>query len=278
MLTKEFGPGSVNELTVTTTPEMGVTHLGPGSPALLSTPWMISWMEKAAQRLLATHLDPEYGSVGYRVDVRHLAATSIGATIRVRAVVSQVTGKRVVFSVEAFNEREKIGEGWHERVIIEKKRFSKATSIEERLRSLKIDLPQAGSAIGNYLPAVLHRGLLYVSGQLPRREGRTEFSGTVGVNLTVEQGYEAARLCALNALSVARQHLSDLSLICGVLRVAGFVRSAPDFGDQPAVVNGASDLFVQLLGEAGKHSRIAVGVAELPAGAAVELEVVFKVD
>jgi enamine deaminase RidA (YjgF/YER057c/UK114 family) len=148
------------------------------------------------------------------------------------------------------------------------------TTVQARLDALGLALP------GPYPPhdpldaVVVHGGRARTSGQLPRdHDGAVVHSGVVGRDLTVEQGAEAARWCALNALSVLRAHLGDLDRIERVLTVLGFVASAPGFVEQPTVVDGASRLLHEVFGEAGRHSRSAIGVAALPRGGAVEIEV-----
>jgi enamine deaminase RidA (YjgF/YER057c/UK114 family) len=148
------------------------------------------------------------------------------------------------------------------------------TTVQARLDALGLALP------GPYPPhdpldaVVVHGGRARTSGQLPRdHDGALVHRGVVGRDLTVEQGAEAARWCALNALSVLRAHLGDLDRIERVLTVLGFVASAPGFVEQPTVVDGASRLLHEVFGEAGRHSRSAIGVAALPRGSAVEIEV-----
>lgn len=277
MVKEGFAPGVSASVTVTTTPEMGITHLGAQATPLFSTPSMIGLMERASNQLLASYLESGEGSVGVRVDVRHLAATPIGMKVTAKSTLTAVEGRRLSFTVEAFNEQEKIGEGTHQRVVIQKERFARGKAVEERLREMGIELPSPPKPAGNYVPAVASRGLLFVSGQIPRDRGEMKYSGRIGSELTPEQGYQAARLCAINSLSAAREVLGDLGKIRRVVRLAGFVRSAEGFSGQPAVVNGASDFFGELFQEQGSHARIAVGVNELPAGAAVELEVTFEV-
>jgi len=121
---------------------------------------------------------------------------------------------------------------------------------------------------------VIHGGTARTSGQLPRIDGRLTCTGTLGLDVSVEQGAEAARVCALNALSVLRAALGTLDRVQRVLTVTGFVASVPAFHEQPAVVDGASRVLVEVFGEAGRHTRSAVGVAALPRGGAVEIEVI----
>lgn len=142
---------------------------------------------------------------------------------------------------------------------------------QQRLDSLGISLPTPPAAAGNYLPVVMNDGWIFVSGQLPVSEGRITCTGKVGEDVTLEDAYQAARLCAINALGLLNQAAGGLDAI-QILRVGGFVASAKGFTSQPKVINGASDLLVEVLGNRGKHARAAVGVAELPLGAAVEVE------
>ena len=124
---------------------------------------------------------------------------------------------------------------------------------------------------------VVHAGIARTSGQLPRIEGRLTCIGTLGVDVTVEEGAQAARVCALNALSVLREALGTLDRIERVLTVTGFVACAPGFAQQPAVVDGASAVLYEIFGDAGRHTRSAIGVAALPRGGAVEIEVTVAV-
>jgi enamine deaminase RidA (YjgF/YER057c/UK114 family) len=148
---------------------------------------------------------------------------------------------------------------------------------EERLLALGLTLPEPPEPAGAYLRARRTGDLLFVAGQLPIAGGKMKYSGKVGKNLNLEEGYEAARLCALNALSVLKAELGSLDRIAHLVRVTGFVCSAEGFTDQAKVVNGASELFNEVLGESGRHARMAIGVNELPLGAAVELEVIAEV-
>jgi enamine deaminase RidA (YjgF/YER057c/UK114 family) len=149
---------------------------------------------------------------------------------------------------------------------------------EERLRQLGLELPEPARPVANYVPAVRAGKLVFVSGQLCLVKGEVTYRGKVGAELTVEQGYEAARLATLNALAVLRAELGDLDRVRRVVRVFGAVNSAPGFNRQPQVVNGASDLLVEVFGEAGRHARTAVGVSELPMDSAVEVELTVEVD
>lgn len=150
--------------------------------------------------------------------------------------------------------------------------------IEARLRELGIDLPAAAPAVANYVPFVVSGNLVFVSGQLPMENGRPAVLGRLGAGVTVEEGARAARLCALNLLAQVKAACGgDLDRVKRVVRLTGFVASAPDFTDQPKVVNGASDTMVEVLGEAGRHARVAVGATSLPLNAAVEIDGIFEV-
>jgi len=150
--------------------------------------------------------------------------------------------------------------------------------IVARLKQLGLTLPEAPAPVANYVPAARSGSVLYVSGQIPLEGGKPQFIGKLGREFTVEQGQQAARLCALNVLAQVSVALGgDLDRVVRCVRVGGFVNCMPEFGDQPQVVNGASDLFVAVFGDAGRHARAAVGCASLPRGVAVEVEAVFEV-
>ncbi len=149
--------------------------------------------------------------------------------------------------------------------------------VEEKLRQLGIALPPAPAPAANYAPYAMSGGLLFIAGQLPKDDSGLQFAGKLGGGVSIEDGQRAARLCALNILAQAKAALGDLDRIALCLRLNGFVNSTPDFTDQPSVINGASDLIGEVLGEAGVHSRIAVSCASLPMGAAVEIDAVFAV-
>ncbi|WP_433792521.1 RidA family protein [Actinoplanes sp. CA-252034] len=145
-----------------------------------------------------------------------------------------------------------------------------------RLTELGLTLPAVVAPVGSYVPAVQSGSYVYTSGQLPFVDGKLPQTGKVGDGVTVEEAAGLARLCALNALA-AIDALVGLGRVVKIVKVVGFVASAPGFTGQPAVINGASDLFAAVLGEQGRHARSAVGVAELPLGAPVEVEVVAEV-
>ncbi|HET9517560.1 MAG TPA: RidA family protein [Actinoplanes sp.] len=146
-----------------------------------------------------------------------------------------------------------------------------------RLAELGLTLPKVVPPLAAYLPAVQSGNHVYVSGQLPMVDGALPLTGKVGAEVTAEQGAELARVCALNVLA-AVDALVGLGRITKIVKVTGFVAAAPGFTALPAVVNGASQLFGDVLGELGRHARSAVGVAELPLGAPVEVDAVIEVD
>ncbi len=150
---------------------------------------------------------------------------------------------------------------------------------EHRLADLGIELPPVPPAAGLYAPAVRSGSQLYISGQVPRAADGSGVAavGKLGHDITVEEGAALARVCALQALAIARAELGSLDRVVRVVRVAGYVASAPGFTGHPAVINGASQLLLDVFGEAGRHARIAIGVAELPAGVPVEVEFLFDV-
>lgn len=152
-----------------------------------------------------------------------------------------------------------------------------AGRIEARLKELKIELPQAAAPVANYVPTVRSGDLLFVAGQICQWNGERRFIGKLGRDVTLEQGQEAARLCALNILAQAKAALGDLDRVLRCVRVGAFINGTDDFTKQPQVANGASDLFVEVLGDAGRHARAAVGVNALPGGVAVEVDAVFEV-
>jgi enamine deaminase RidA (YjgF/YER057c/UK114 family) len=148
---------------------------------------------------------------------------------------------------------------------------------EEKLTSLGLELPEAPKPVATYVPAVQTGNLLFLSGVLPMRNGQLAFTGKLGRDVTVPEGIEAAKVAILNALAIAKQELGSLDRITRVVKVVGHVASADGFAEQPQVLNGASDLLVAIFGEAGRHARVATGAAELPRGAAVEIEVILAV-
>ena len=151
--------------------------------------------------------------------------------------------------------------------------------LEDRLRELGYELPAVPHPAGSYVPATLAAGsLLFTAGQLPFREGQLPYTGKVDQEVSVEDAKEAARLCALNALAAARVEAGSLENVRRIVKVTGYVASAAGFNGQPEVINGASELLGDLFGEEGLHARTAVGVAELPLNAPVEIELVIELN
>ena len=153
-----------------------------------------------------------------------------------------------------------------------------AGRVDKRLAELKIGLPKAAAPVANYTPVVVAGNLAFVSGQVTVWNGEFQYKGRLGREFTVEQGQAAARLCGLNVIAQLRAALGgDLDRVKRCVKLGVFVNSADDFTDQPKVANGASDLMVELFGEAGRHARFAVGANTLPLNVAVEVDAVFEV-
>jgi enamine deaminase RidA (YjgF/YER057c/UK114 family) len=148
---------------------------------------------------------------------------------------------------------------------------------EARLSELGLQLPDVAAPLAAYVPAVKSGNLIFTAGQLPWRDGVLVATGKVGADVDPDLAKEAARFCALNALAAVRSITGDLSAVTKVVKVVGFVASAPNFTGQPDVVNGASELIGQVFGDAGAHARSAVGVASLPVDTAVEVELIVEV-
>ena len=151
------------------------------------------------------------------------------------------------------------------------------TTIESRLKDLGLVLPDAPAPVANYVPTIQVGGLLFISGQVSRKGDGQMIKGKLGAGLEIAQGREAAKVCALNVLAQAKAALGSLERIDRVVKLTGFVNAAPSFTDHPQVVNGASDLLVEVLGERGRHTRSAVGMSSLPIDAAVEVEAILAV-
>lgn len=152
-----------------------------------------------------------------------------------------------------------------------------AGKIDTRLQELGIELPVAATPAANYIPFVISGRLIFVAGQITLLNGNIEYIGKIGADLTVDEGYQAARLCGLNLLAQAKAAAGgDLDNIARVVKLGGFVNSAPGFTNQPEVINGASDLMVDVFGDNGKHARFAVSAGDLPRGVAVEIDGIFE--
>ncbi|OYT18631.1 MAG: hypothetical protein CCU26_15745 [Nitrospira sp. UW-LDO-01] len=149
-------------------------------------------------------------------------------------------------------------------------------SYEAKLKELGVTLPDPPKPVANYVPVVRVGDLLFLSGVLPSRDGQLIMTGKLGGNLTIEQGIEASRVAVLNGLSIIRSAAGSLDLVKQIVKMVGHIASAPGFTDQPQVLNGASDLLVSVFGDAGRHARVAVGAAELPRQAPVEIELIVE--
>ena len=151
--------------------------------------------------------------------------------------------------------------------------------VEDRLRSLGIELPAPAPPAANYVPFVVTGKIVYVAGQLPMESGKIRYSGKAGTAVGLEDAQAAARLCAINLLAQAKAASGgDLDRITRCVKLGGFVNAAPDFTDHPKVLNGASDLIGEVLGESGRHARFAVGAGSLPFDATVEVDAIFELD
>jgi enamine deaminase RidA (YjgF/YER057c/UK114 family) len=148
---------------------------------------------------------------------------------------------------------------------------------EQRLQELGFKLPEAPQPVANYVPHIISGDQLFISGQIAKDDAGRVLTGLLGSVVSIADGQKAARFAALSLLAQAKAALGSLDRIERVLRVTGFVASTPDFSEQPAVINGASDILVAVLGDAGRHTRSAVGVASLPLGACVEIDAILKI-
>jgi enamine deaminase RidA (YjgF/YER057c/UK114 family) len=149
--------------------------------------------------------------------------------------------------------------------------------VEAKLKELGLELPSTPRPAANYVRAVQTGNLLFISGHVPTKDGKFTYHGKVGKDLSIEAGYEAARLVALNCLASAKSVIGDLDRITRVVKILGMVNCTEDFEEHPKVINGASDLLVQLFGDSGRHARSAVGMQALPFAIAVEIEMGFEV-
>lgn len=148
--------------------------------------------------------------------------------------------------------------------------------IEEKIKLIGIKLPNPPSPAGSYIPVVKSGNLLYVSGQIPMEDGKVSFTGKVS-DANIETAQKSARICAINILAQLKKELGDLEKISRIVRLSGFVNSSPEFTQQPKVINAASDLFYEIFGECGKHSRIAVGVSSLPLNSMTEIDAIVEI-
>ena len=150
-------------------------------------------------------------------------------------------------------------------------------SVSDRLAELGLELPEVVAPLAAYVPALRTGSLVYTAGQIPMRDGAAMATGIVGADVSTDAAAECARQCALNGIAAAASVAGGVDRLARVVKVTGFVASTPDFTDQPTVINGASELLLEVFGDAGRHARSAVGVAALPRGVPVEVEFVFEV-
>lgn len=148
--------------------------------------------------------------------------------------------------------------------------------IEDNLKQLNITLPTPPKPAGSYIPVVVTGNLAFVSGQIPMQDGKVLYTGKVPSEKSIEEAQAAAKLCAVNLLAQLKANLGSLDKITKIVRVSGFVNCTPDFAEHPKIINAASDLFFEIFGEKGKHSRIAVGVANLPLNSTVEIDMTVE--
>ncbi|MFZ5942865.1 MAG: RidA family protein [Bacillota bacterium] len=151
------------------------------------------------------------------------------------------------------------------------------SKIEEKIKSMGLEIPEAPKPVAAYVPAVLVDGYVYTSGQIPFVNGELKYKGKVGKDVKEDDAYQAAKICALNCLSVIKGVIGDLDKVEKVVKVTGFVASSDGFSLQPKVINGASELIGEIFGEKGQHARAAVGVNELPLDSTCEVEMIVKV-
>lgn len=150
-------------------------------------------------------------------------------------------------------------------------------NIESRLKELGLTLPEVSAPTNSYVSVKQTGSLLFVAGHGPKKDGKYPYLGKVGSEVTLEQAQESARLCIINCLASLQHYLGDLERVKGIVKVVGYVSSVPTFTDQPKVINAASDLLIEIFGEAGRHARSAVGMAVLPSDIPVEIEMVVEV-
>lgn len=153
-----------------------------------------------------------------------------------------------------------------------------AKTVEQRLSDLGINIPKAPGPAANYVPFTIANGLVHISGQVPFADGELKFIGTVGDDLSLDDGYQAARLCGINLISQIQSACDgDLERVKRIVKLGGFVNATADFKDHPKVINGASDLMAEVFGDAGQHARFAVGAVSLPLGVAVEVDGIIEI-
>ena len=149
--------------------------------------------------------------------------------------------------------------------------------VEKKLKELGIELPEAAKPVAAYVPAVKAGDFVYTAGQIPVVDGQVKYTGQIGKARTVEEGYEAAKICAINCLSAVKSLIGSLDKVEQIVKLTGFVNTEPGYGNQPLVINGASEFLLEVFGEKGAHARSAVGVSGLPLDSLVEIEMIVKV-
>ncbi|ACB85219.1 RidA family protein [Natranaerobius thermophilus] len=149
---------------------------------------------------------------------------------------------------------------------------------EKKLQELGIELPEPPKPVASYVPSVKSGNMVFVSGQIPLVQGNLQYEGKVGGEVSLEDAYEAAKLCTINCLSVVKGEIGDLSKIKKIVKVTGYVSSESGFNKQPQVINGSSDFLGEVFGEVGEHSRAAVGVSELPLNSPVEVDMIVEIE
>jgi len=150
--------------------------------------------------------------------------------------------------------------------------------VEKKLQKIGVDIPNMPKPSGSYVPAVQTGKLVYTSGQGSKKNGILVYKGKLGKDLTVEEGYEAAKISIINCLAILKGHLGSLDRVKRIVKLLGFVACVPEFDQQPSVINGASDLLIEIFGEKGRHARSAIGTNILPFGTPVEIEMIVEVE
>jgi enamine deaminase RidA (YjgF/YER057c/UK114 family) len=161
--------------------------------------------------------------------------------------------------------------------ILKSQQHTKHIMIDEKLAELNIILPIPPKPAGSYIPVVKTGNLVFVSGQIPMKDGQVQFKGQVPTSISIEDAQKAAKLCIINVLAQLKSELGTLDKISRIVRVSGFVNSSQEFYEHPKIINVASDLLFEIFGEKGKHTRIAVGVASLPLNSAVEIDLIAEI-
>lgn len=207
-----------------------------------------------------THLTPDDWS---QIEAATRGSGSQESTQKIREAYQALKNRIVVRAAQNSNHPDKSGDR------------NMAGQIEARLVELGIELPQAAAAVANYVPYVIDGGQVWIAGQVPFWNGAVKYTGSVGDAVSLDDAVDAARVCALNILAQAKAALGDLDRVTRIVKLGGFVNAVPGFTDHPKVINGASDLMVEIFGDKGMHARSAVGAAGLPLGVPVEIDAVI---